>query len=387
MSDTDKQAVAADDAQPVQEKPVQGDDSADAGVKKGGKIIAALILVSLTLYLINDRFTPYTDQARVQGFVIGVAPQVAGIVSEVLVENNQMVKTGDVLFRIEATQYEIALAKADSDYENAIRQVEAGDAGVEAARANLESARANLVKARQDTNRLERLRRDDPGTISTRRLEVSRATLKSSEAAVTAAEAGVEQALQAKGGDVSNEDNTMLKAARAAVEKAQLDMARTVVRAQSNGVITDLRTDVGQYAGNGAPVMTLVATQNFWVSADFTENNLGRMREGTPVELLFDVLPGKVFEGVVGSIGLGISATQPPPPGTLPTVDNSRDWLRQSQRFPVVVNFEAGMDAGELRQLRIGGQASVIAYNDGSGPVSWIGWLWMRFMSIASYAY
>ena len=103
-------------------------------VKRGGKLIALLILLSLAWYLASDRYTPYTTQARVQGYVVGVAPQVSGIVTEVLVKNNQRVEADEPLFRIDPYQYEIALAKARSDYENALRQVDAGDAGVDAAR-------------------------------------------------------------------------------------------------------------------------------------------------------------------------------------------------------------------------------------------------------------
>ncbi|GAB5450926.1 MAG: HlyD family secretion protein [Halioglobus sp.] len=380
MSNTEN---ATEDAQ----ANASADESADAGVKRGGKLIGLLIAVTLVGYLIADRYTPYTDQARIEGYVIGVAPQVAGIVDEVLVTNNAQVKAGDVMFRIDPAQYEIALQKARSDYDNAVHQVDAGDAAVAAARANLASARANLLKAQQDTSRLERLRREDPGTISTRRLEISRATLKQSEAAVVGAEASVQQAIESKGGAASNEDNTFIRTARSAVEKAELDLARTVVRAKTDGVVTDLRTEVGQYAGTGGPVMTLVATQDLWVNAEFTENNLGRMQVGTPVELLFDIFPGEVFEGSVTSIGLGVSASNQPPAGTLPTIDNDRDWLRQSQRFPVVVSFKNDIAPEQLNQLRIGGQSSVIAYNEGSGAVAWLGWIWMRLMSILSYAY
>ncbi len=233
-------------------------DDASQGVKRGGQIIGVLILVSLVWYLASDRYTPYTSQARVQGYVIGVAPQVSGIVTEVLVANNERVEPGQPLFKIDPSQYEIALAKAQSDYENAVRQVEAGDAGVEAARANLRAAQANLDKAQKDTDRLERLYQEDPGTISVRRLEVSRATLDQSKAAVVAAEAGIEQAIEAKGGD-SREENTILKIARTGVEKAELDLERTVVRATDRGEITNLDVDVGAFAGAGHPVMTLIS--------------------------------------------------------------------------------------------------------------------------------
>ncbi|PLW66945.1 HlyD family secretion protein [Pseudohalioglobus lutimaris] len=363
------------------------EDEAPKTVKRGGVVIAILILLSLSWYLAADRFTPYTTQARVQAYVVGVAPQVSGYVVEVNVENNQQVEAGEQLFRIDTSQYDIALAKAHSDYENALRQVDAGDAGVEAARANLRSAQANLVKAEKDTSRLERLYKEDPGTISTRRLEVSRATLDQSRAAVSAAEAAIAQAIEAKGGASDEETNTILRIARTAVEKAELDLQRTVVTASSRGVITDLRTDIGMFAGAGGPLMTMVSFHDVWVQAEFTENNLGNMQPGTPVEIIFDVLPGKVFAGEIGNLGLGISASQPPPPGTLPSISNNRDWLRQAQRFPVVVRFPVDQDPDLRRNLRVGGQASVIAYSESSWLTAVLGKLYIRIMSVFAYAY
>lgn len=377
MSDQDK----------PQSDAVEALDDAPKTVKRGGKTIALLIIASLVWYLASDRYTPYTSQARVQGYVIGVAPQVSGIVTEVLVENNQRVDADQPLFRIDPTQYEIALAKAQSDYENAKRQVEAGDAGVDAARANLRAAEANLEKARKDTERLERLYREDPGTISMRRLEVSRATLDQSLASVEAAKAGIQQAIEAKGGDSSEEVNTILRVAQTGVEKARLDLERTLVTATEHGEITDLRVDAGVFAGAGKPVITLVSLSDVWIQAEFTENNLGHIASGSPVEIIFDSLPGHVFSGKITNIGIGVSATKPPQPGTLPTIDNDRDWLRQSQRFPVVVHFDFQQKQGMLRQLRIGGQASVIAYGEGAWLTKLLGKAYIRLMSFLSYAY
>ena len=133
--------------------------------------------------------------------------------------------------------------------------------------------------------------------------------------------------------------------------------------------------------------MTLIAIHDVWINAEFTENNLGRMRPGTPVEIVFDILPGQVFDGEIRSIGLGVSGTQAPSPGTLPTVQNNRDWLRQSQRFPVVVGFDTDQDGALSNSLRIGGQASIIAYNDSAGLLHALGGAYIRLMSWLSYAY
>jgi multidrug resistance efflux pump len=361
-------------------------ETAAASVKSGTLGIGLVILLSLTWYLLADRFTPYTTQVRVQGYVIGVAPKVAGVVTQVWVHNNQEVEVGQRLFEIDPSQYLINLKKAESDMESARRQVDAGSAGVEAARANLRAALANELKAEQDYTRLERLHREDPGTISVRRLEVSRASLDQARASVAAREADIQRAIEQKGGD-NDANNAILKSAQSAVEKAKLDLSNTVVKASSRGVITDLRADVGVYAGTGSPVMTLVAIRDVWLNAEFTENNLGHLRPGTAVEIVLDALPGEVLQGEVRSIGLGISEGQAPPPGTLPTVDNDRDWLRQAQRFTVVIGFDVDQLESLHRQLRVGGQASVIAYTDGHAILKLLGKAYIRIMSWLSYAY
>ncbi|WP_150583057.1 HlyD family secretion protein, partial [Pseudomonas fluorescens] len=143
--------------------------------KKGLKWVLLLIVLSLTWYLLADRITPYTQQARVGAFVIPVASEVAGRVIRVNVRNNQTVNAGDVLFEVDPQPYQIAVDRARADLEATRRQIGASTAGIASAEANLRAAHANELKARQDNQRLEGLYRDDPGTISVRLLEVSRA--------------------------------------------------------------------------------------------------------------------------------------------------------------------------------------------------------------------
>lgn len=356
------------------------------GAARGAQVLVAVIGLSLLWYLLSDRYAPYTSQARVQGYVVGVAPQVAGNLTQVWVSNNQDVEEGDQLFEVDPTPYRIALAKARSDLENARRQVEAGSAAVDAARANLLAAQANEVRARQDYGRLKRLREDDPGTISVRRLESAQAVLDQAGAQVSAAESAIEQAIEQKGGD-DDESNGIILTARSAVEKAEYDLDNTVVLAPSRGMITDMRADVGNYSGTGQPVMTLIAIHDLWVDAAFTENNLGHIRRGGEAEILFDALPGRVFDAEVRSVGFGVSAGNEAPAGSLPSISNDRDWLRQAQRFPVQIGFSVDQDSLLREQLRLGGQASVIVYSEDSTLLRWLGQLYIRFMSYLSYAY
>jgi multidrug resistance efflux pump len=351
---------------------------------KAIKWVVLLIVVSLTWYLLADRFTPYTQQARVQAYVVPVAAEVSGRVTRVLVHNNQSVEAGDVLFEIDDAQNRIAAERARAELESTRRQVGASTAGIDSALASLRAAIANEIKARQDSERLERLYREDEGTVSLRRLEVARATHEQAQSQVAAARAEVERAREQQGG--SEEKNAQLRSAAAAVEKAELDLANTRIRARTGGVVTDLRTEVGQFTAAGTPVMTLIAIRDVWISADMTENNLGHLRPGTPVAIALDALPGEVFEGRIRSIGYGVSVGQSAPPGGLPTVQNSRDWLRPAQRFPVIVEFDERERAG-LHNLRVGGQAEVMAFPNPGNPLNLPGRVFLRVMSWVSYLY
>jgi multidrug resistance efflux pump len=363
-----------------------GDEAPQPGkaTKVGATAVLALIAASLLWYFAADRLTPHTTQARVQAFVVPVAAEVAGKVLAVHVRNNDEVQAGQPLFDIDPSQYRIALQRSRSDYESVQRSVNASAATVEAARASLQAAQANHVKADKDATRQETLYAEDPGAISVRRLEVAQATRIQARSQEKAAEADLRKAQEAAG--ESGDNNAQLRSARSAIEKAELDLARTQVVAPGRGVVTDLRTDVGHFAQAGAAAMTLIAIHDLWINADLTENNLGNIDPGDEVAIVLDVLPGEVLKGHVRSVGSGVSSGQQAPPGTLPTIQNSRDWLRQAQRFPVAIEFDAS-EADRLRKVRIGGQAEVMVFTGDNFLMNLLGAGYIRLMSLLSYLY
>ena len=343
-----------------------------------------LIVVSLAWYFVSDRLTPYTSQARVQAFVVPVAAQVSGTVLKVYVKNNDDVQPGQRLFDIDPTQYRIALQRSRSDYESVRQSVNASTSSVQSARASLQAAEASNVYAEQDATRLEQIQKEDPGAISDRRVQNAQATRLTAQSQVAKAEADLRRAQDTAG--VSGDKNAQLLSARAAIEKAELDLKRTEVIAPAGGSVTDLRTDVGLYAQVGAPAMTLIAIHDLWISADMTENNLGNIKPGDKVAIVLDVMPGEVLKGRVRSVGTGISPGNQPQPGTLPQVQNSRDWLRQAQRFPVAVEFDPS-ERERLRGVRIGGQADVLVYTGDHGLMNWLAGIFIKAMSYFSYLY
>ncbi len=343
-----------------------------------------LIVVLLIWYLLADRLTPYSSQARIQAFVVPITAEVTGQILKVYVQDNQDVAEGDPLFDVDSEAYDIALAKAKSDYETVLSGVKANSEGVKAAQAKLEAMRASYSNAVKDAERQERLYRQDPGAISVRRLEIAQATRETASSQVTAAEADVRRAIEAAG--VSGENNSQLLSARSAVNKAERDKQNTHVVAPSSGLITDLNTDVGQFIGTGTPAMTLIAIHDVWISADFTENNLGNVQPGDEVSILLDSIPGKLFNGTVHSIVYGVDDGRKHPVGSLPAVSNSRDWLRQAQRFPVKITFSSD-DMPPAENLRVGGQADILIYSEEHSLLNPFGALYIRLMSLFSYLY
>ncbi len=346
-------------------------------------IILILVMLLLVWYLISDRLTPYTSQARVHALVVPVSPEVSGTVISVSVGNNQKVKAGQVLFQLDPHRYQLAVDTAEADLQTARQSMGASGANVNAAEASLVSAKANLVRSEQDAVRLRRIQNEDPGAISVRRVESAEATLTSAHGQVAAAKANIEKAKQDLG--QTGEQNSRILQAQSALDQALLNLDKTTVRAPENGLVTDVRVDNGNYANAGSPQLTFIAVENIWIQADFTENNLGNLRPGNTVNIVFDVLPGKVFVGSVREIAYGV-AVDSAPLGSLPTIDNDRDWLRVSQRYPVLIDFSLS-EAQQRANIRVGSQASVIVYTGDSSLFDKLARFRIWLNSILTYAY
>ncbi len=344
--------------------------------------LLVLSLVILVAYLVFDRMTPYSSQARVHALVVPIAAEVSGTVVEVAVATNQRVTAGNLLFRIDPTQYELAVAGAEASLDAARESVGGSEAGIPAAEANVRAAEASRQKAQQDYVRLRRIKEQDPGALSDRQVEAAEATLKVAVEQLAAAEASLEQARQSLGR--AGEENSRILQANAALEQARVNLARTTINAPTDGVVTDVRVDRGNFAGAGAPQMTFVSTEDVWIQADLTENNLGHVDAEDRAGVIFDVYPGRVFEGSVRDLAYGV-AVDSAPLGSLPTVDNDRQWLRDAQRFPVVIDFV--MPREDLQRLRVGAQASVIVYTNDNVILRLLGGLYLRLASLFSYAY
>jgi len=352
-------------------------------VRKWTLIVLGACVVLMFWYLRADRVTPYTTQARVHALVVPIAPQVSGIVVDVYVGNNEYVVTGQKLFRVDPDTYELAVETALANLQSARQATGASSAGVDSAIASLESARASVVRAEKDTYRLRRIKEEDPGALSDRRLEQAEASLSVAIAQYASREANLEKSRQDFG--EAGEQNVRILQAQAALDQAELNLSRTIVRAPSDGLLTDVRLHRGNFASAGAPLMTFIGMHDIWVQADFTENNLGHIDAGDPVEIVFDSLPGRVFSGRVSTTGFGVDIASAPL-GSLPTISNDRQWLRDAQRFPVQIEFDVRGEE-DRQAIRVGAQASVIAYTGNNWLFNAAGKLYVRIVSVLTYAF
>jgi len=372
MSDTNE-ASEPDQDQPTPKDPV----------RRWTFIVLAVVVVLIGLYIRADRLTPQTTQARVNALVVPIAPEVAGTISTVAVRNNQRVSAGAPLFSIDTERFELSVQTARANLESAERSVGASSAGVDSARGSLSAARAGMERARLDAIRMRNIRKQDPGALSQRRLDSAEASLAASRGQVAAAEANLEKSIQDRG--AAGEKNSRIAEARTALDKALLDLERSTVRAPEDGVVTGVRLDKGNYAAAGAAQITFIATHNVWLQADFTENNLGFLDPDDPVDIVFDVMPGEVIRGRVREIGFGVEVDSAPL-GALPTIQNDTNWLREAQRYPVLIDFDLPTRDGRIR-LKIGSQARVVVYTGDDKFFNALAAYIMRAMSILTYAY
>ncbi len=348
-------------------------------VRRWTLIVLGLCVLIFFYTMIADRLTPYTPQAVVQVYVVGVAPEVSGRVVAVAVADNERVEPGQLLFRIDPQSYEIAVRQAEARLAAVGQGLGASTAGVAAAEAKLAEARAQRDNVAEQAWRVLELVKK--GTYAAARGDQATAQIKTAEAGVEQAAAELERARQDLG--PAGEDNPQMREAMAALQQAQLDLLRTEILAPAVGRVTNLQLTIGQYATAGQPVLTFLDARDYWLNAELRENSLELISPGDPAEIVYDALPGRVFPATVESIGWGVSRSgQADSQGDLPTVRNQSGWIRDPQRF--TVRLRPIFDEPPTG-IRYNSQANVIVYA-GDNPVAGaIGWLWIRLVSILTY--
>ncbi len=343
-------------------------------------VVVAISAVGIGAYwmIYGSRYVS-TDNAYAAVEMAQVTPSVSGTIQDVRVTDTQSVKKGDILVVIDPSDATLALAQAQAELGRATRRVKsyvANDSGLNAqvaardaeekgAVAQLNAAEADFERAKIDLKRREAL--SASGSVSGDELSraknayaSSKANLSSAKAAITQARANRNATLGSKEANavliagVDEEHNPEVALARARLEQAELDLARTIIRAPVDGVVAKRQVQLGQRVQAGTPLMAVVPIQNMHVDANFKEGQLEKVRAGQSVTLHADIYGNSVsyqgkVEGFSGGSGAAFSA--------IPAQNATGNWIKVVQRLPVRIS----LDPAELEKnpLKVGLSMSV----------------------------
>ena len=295
------------------------------GVKRTITFVIVVILAVLAgIYVAHEMHFQSTDDAYVETTTVNVAPRVSGQIEEVYVTDNQHVKEGELVAVIDDADYVIKLEQADSTYEK-IKLDQSN------AKANLTAAQSNIDLAKKDLERYRNLYEQGA---------VSKQTFDSAQVKYDSAKPNLTQANQALFSDNGkNVADANLRSAKAAKDKAALDLSYTKIYAPQSGTVSSRRVEKGMYVTAGAPLFTLVP-EEVWVVANFKENQLKDMKPGQPVDIKIDTYPNKVFKGKVDSIQRASGAKS----SLFPPENAVGSFVKIVQRIPVKIVFTEDID-------------------------------------------
>lgn len=283
-----------------------------------------------------------TDNAYVRGDVTSLAPKVAGYVTAVEVEDNQAIRAGDILFRIDDRDYCARLAQAEANVEAAQARLTNVDAEtqlqhalIRQAEAQKRSAVAELNLATKASDRRRELIRSR--TVSQAQVDESDAARSRAEAGLSAASATVEAQQQRLAVQAAQREAAVaaVAQARAARDLAQIDLDSTVVRAPVSGVVGNRQVRVGRLVAPGVSLLDLVPVDDVWVVANFKETQIEHIRPGQRVRISIDGYPNETFEGEVDSFAPGSGSAF----SLLPADNATGNFVRVVQRVPVKIRF------------------------------------------------
>lgn len=301
--------------------------------------------VGLRWYL-DAANTITTDDAYVGASLAEITPQIDGSIAQVLVNDTQRVRRGDLLVTLDPEDTDLAIEQAEAGYQQAVQHVEQYLANVNAAAADITGKDASLKRAKLALER--RTRASSSGAISAEELSNARTAYDEARSELAMAR----QRLSAQQALVKNTDiaaNPEVMAAKAALDAAMLNRRRTEIRAPVDGVVAQRRAQIGQRVHVGAPLMSIVPIMQAHVDANFKEGQIEHIRTGQAVLLTSDLYGSDVvFHGRIAGIGGGTGAAL----AIIPAQNATGNWIKVVQRLPVRI----ALDPQELEQhqLRVG---------------------------------
>ena len=306
-----------------------------------------------------------TDNAYVRGDVTPISPKVSGYITEVAIRDNQAVKAGDVLFRIEDSDYRARFDQAAAGVAtrrallaNLTSRIDLQRAVIEQAVAALQGAGADAKRAARDYARTREL--SGHGWASQARSDQTEADHYRARAKIAEAEANLAAARRQM--EVLETQRPQLEAditaAAAALRLAEIELENTVVRSPANGWVGERQARVGQYVRTGT-LLVAVVSQDFWVIANFKETQIPALQIGDGIAISIDGVPGIAFTGRVESLSPASGAQF----ALLPPDNATGNFTRIVQRIPVKITFDPGQPG--LDRLRPGMSAAVALYSAG----------------------
>ncbi|HSX50322.1 MAG TPA: HlyD family secretion protein [Cellvibrio sp.] len=306
-------------------------------------IPAIAAMVGLFIYLSGGRYAT-TDNAYTKADVISIRPRVAGAVAERLVAENDHVSAGQLLLVLDRKPYEVALAKAEAKRDEVRTNLAALHASYSEKQSELQLAITNRDYAANEEKR--------QSNLAARKLvakadydEVSH-TRRVSDQQVITLEQDVKRIAESLGGDANTpiEQHPSYKAAQAEVEQAQLNLDYTQITAPKDGIVTK-PPEAGEFVTLGSAVMSLVASDNLWVEANFIETDLTHVRVGQTVKVHVDTYPDVAWEGEVQSISPATGAEF----SVIPAQNATGNWVKIAQRVPVRISIKPNGNAPALQ--------------------------------------
>ncbi|WHZ20840.1 MAG: Multidrug efflux system EmrAB-OMF, membrane fusion component EmrA [Rhodanobacteraceae bacterium] len=358
---------------PINPHPVSEDDAAELLKRKRLRkrrlmlrgLVGVIVVVAIawTLYhFLVGRWYEGTDDAYVDGNVVQITPQVPGTVISIGADDNDYVREGQPLVKLDPSDADVALAQAEAALAQTVRKVRGLYSTVHTSRADVAAREAVVRQAQADYQRRKGLAAS--GAISAEELAHARDALTTAQSALAAAEAQL-ATTDALVSDTEIATHPDVKAAAAKVRAAWLNDQRTTLVAPVSGYVAKRTVQVGQRVQPGTPLMAVVPLHQVWVDANFKETQLEHMRIGQPVTLTSDLYGGSViYHGHVAGLGIGTGSAF----SLLPAQNASGNWIKIVQRLPVRI----ALDGKELDQhpLRIGLSMDVsVNLHDQKGPM------------------
>ena len=301
-----------------------------------------VLIAGLAIYLHGGRYIS-TDNAYIKAEKIPVSSEVSGNIVEVYVNENQAVKTGQPLFRIDDAPFVIAVEQARAKLAQTRNDITSLKASYVSKQAEIRLARANHDYAVQEQKRLAnqavssyvpKIKQDKlthDAQISQQKINLLEDELKQIVAAGGSNDSPVEQ-------------HPLYRAARAGLERAELDLQHVLVKAPRDGTISKV-PNIGQFISAGTPVTVVVDDKNLWIEANLTETDLTHVRKDQPVSIEVDTYPGVEWQGEVASISPATGAEF----SLIPAQNATGNWVKIAQRLTVRIRILPKKDGPTLR--------------------------------------